>query len=248
MITKDSNSIFKNTLVLDMFEIKKFLDFWTEYYPWIWNEDVLLCENINWVKESILDLVGLIPLKWKINDTYYDIMYNNIYNNTNKAIINIEKEYKDNLGKVVILNNIKDIDIVILKWNNEYETLTWKDFFSDSWFVPLFNFLDKDDYEKLEYWFLVNSIKKERILERWELYCSIEENIFYIEKNELNIGSYWDIHDYEDIISYLEYTIEENSNIEEFFINLNIHKVNDKKWYDLLLNFLKDNNIKIIKK
>jgi len=235
MLQKVNEKKYTNTLVLDMFDLVKFIKFDTEYSECCWNEDVIIYKDKEWNKSSLLDMVWVIPLKWYMSDLDYE--YIKLFFNNEKVDLKKYKNYlkQENIEKYKdSIVFIKD-ELFYLRWKwkrketIEIESLDKIFYDIETPFIPLKWIIDNKDYEKLEYWFNINSTIPERILKRWDLLYEKKEKkekcIFtYTKTTEL---------DQEDLDSIIwdilgEWFYNEDIYKKEIEIVINISKL-DKK-------------------
>jgi len=182
MINKKESKLYENTLVLDMFDLVKFEKFDIEKSECCWEEDVIIYRNKEWEQSSILDMVWVIPLKWFLSDLDYNYIEN--FFNDKKVNLDNYKKYltDDNIKKYInTIIFIKDKLFIlkwkwVKKWTIKIESLDKIINNIEIPYIPLKWIIDKEDYDKLEYWFNINSTIPERILERWDLLYKKEEN------------------------------------------------------------------------
>lgn len=233
---KDTDIQYKNTLVLNMFELTKFLNFWTEYSECCGDEDVYLCKNIDGEDESHLTMIGLIPLKWKITNFNYNILENAFNTVWEYSIINSDKDKVKYIDTVII----NDFETYLYKWlDNEwkyiYETLDNEIIISVRWFIPLKWFLDNEDYERLDEWWVMNSVNPKIILDRWDFLFNIYDyqNEKDIIDNEINLNltsNYFDNEDLNYVINDIYYLRDKFENVK---INLSVNIINLKENIDM---------------
>ena len=252
---KDTEIQYKNTLVLNMFELTRFIDFWTEYSECCGDEEVYMCKNVDGWEYSHLAMTWLIPLKWKISDFNYDILDNAFNTGEEYNIINSDTEKSDFIDTVVIT----ELDTFLYRWLNDkgeyiYETLDNDKIISIKGFIPLKWNIDTDDYESLDAWWTMNSTNHEIILNRWDFLFNINdyENENNVKDNTINLkltSKYFDDEDLDYILWDIDY-------LKERFEWVNINMVvdikadketmfNREKWLATLRKQV--NNLEIIK-